>query len=257
MAKFRVFWLLPLVSACASHSVVLVPTTDSQWQPMAIGTVISVEGASGLPVASDPGLMEVVPVAQPGKYVLIPLRLGRVSVRIPGRDEVLRYSLVGKNVAEALENVSRLLRGIDGISITAGDRIISVSGQLLHPETVFQEYDRILQVQDAYRDTVLVVISLSDQLFEASARQMQAEIGRVAGAEGVKVRWLNGTFLLEGEAANAAARDRAEAMAEVLLPPMQGSQAVKETVLVMSARKYSIRNFIHAAEENRAPASLR
>ncbi|MGZ3655456.1 MAG: hypothetical protein ACXWR1_16620 [Bdellovibrionota bacterium] len=255
MPKFRGLWLLTLLTACASHPLIGVPT-DAEWQPLPVGTVVLVE-SSGPPIVSDPSVMEVVPRELPGQYSLVPLRLGRVSVRIPGKDELQRYSLVSGNVAAAMKSVSRLLSGIDGIAITAEDRNISVSGQLLHPETVLRDFDRILQVQDAYRDTVMVVVSLSDQLFETSARQMQAEIARVPGAEGVKVRWLNGTFLLEGEAADTAARGHAEAMVEVLLPPMQGSQAVKETILVMGARKYSIRNLVRVKEENRAPAALR
>jgi hypothetical protein len=255
----RVFLLVSLLLAgCASqrpmaHSSDLPPDTL-----MAVGSIAFLDLHGSRPedvIISDQHVAKPVPFLPAEKFGVLMLSPGYVLVIIKGHagapDRETAYHVICTQVADELKNVTELLRGIPGIQVDVFADVVRISGALTRPETVVNDYDRIYQAETLF--TCLNTVTIADSLYEAAALKMQQEIEKLDGASEVKVRVLNGTFFLEGEAANAVVRERAEAITTTLLPPMKGSAAIRANAIALGAKKYSVRNFIQVNE--RVPSS--
>jgi hypothetical protein len=256
MRYFLLFsWLL---AACASQR----PVTHSPGVPadtvIAVGTIdqLDLNGSSLTDVSfTNARVAELASFPTKEKFGVKMLTSGFAMVHIKGRngapDREKAYHVVSFQAATEFSQVSELLRGIQGIRVEVFSDVVRIAGELIHPETVVRDYDRIYQAETLF--TCLNTVTIADSLYEAAAVQMQREIEKLDGASKVKVRVLNGTFLLEGEAASAAVRERAEIITTTLLPPMKGSEAIRANALALGAKKFSIRNMIQVNE--RAPSS--
>ncbi|HEY8279599.1 MAG TPA: hypothetical protein VIH99_08250 [Bdellovibrionota bacterium] len=158
--------------------------------------------------------------------------------------------------SEAFDLAKRELGGINGITVREqGVSYVVISGKLKSAETVLSDYDLVLKVQNAYPRYILNLVTLGESIYTDSAERMQREIRKLDGSEKVSVRVLNGTFFMEGEVNEIADRDYAETIATTFLPPIMGSNAIRENVLMLGAKKFSVRNMIRVKNLPRMPAS--
>lgn len=151
--------------------------------------------------------------------------------------------------------VERLLARIEGLEIRLQEDRVLLDGALTNADTLVADMDRLLKVQEAYRDIVYNLVAIAPSVYEACRKRMEADLHAAFGGQAVAVRWVQGTYLLEGAVASAEDRDRAEAIVQTHLPVMMGSVAIRDNVLLQGAKKFSIRNFLRVTGQDRAPAS--
>lgn len=170
-------------------------------------------------------------------------------------DEVerMRVTVATRELLGRFREIERLLGKVDGLTVSLRDSRVVLDGALANSDTLVRDMDRILWVQEAFRDIVLNLVSISPEVYEASRKRMEMDIRAALGHDGVKLRWVQGTYLIEGEVASTAERELAEAITQTHLPPMMGSVALRDNLLVLGAKKFSIRNFLKVRD--RAPAS--
>lgn len=154
------------------------------------------------------------------------------------------YTVNSIDLSAKWVTIRRLLQDIEGISIEIVDEKIVIDGELVVP----RDLDRILQVQDAYKDVVFNLVTLSKVSREAIARRMQKEINDEPGGVNVTVRIINDTFFLFGKVDSKPESDRAETIAQTYLPEMMGSTAITNQALTPTAKKFAIRNMLQIEE---------
>jgi len=160
-----------------------------------------------------------------------------------------KYTVIAGELSSKVLTIRRLLQDIEGITIESVDDKIVIDGELVVP----RDLDRVLQVQEAYKDVVFNLVTLSKISREAIAKRMQKEINDDPGGVNVTVRIINDTFFLFGKVDSSLDRDRAETVAQTYLPEMMGSVAVRENAITLGAKKFSIRNMIQVEEPPAAP----
>lgn len=189
--------------------------------------------------------------ATPRRVKLTPLKKGTTSVDIQDpRGKLVRrlsYNVIATELSQKVMAIRRLLYDIEGITIESVDEKIVIDGELIVP----RDFDRILQVQQAYPE-VLNLVSLSRISRDAIAKRMQKEINDDPEGVNVIVSIKNDTFFLLGKVDSKAALDRAEFIALTYLPEFMNSPATKDGVLVAGTKKFAIRNLI-SIEEPPAP----
>jgi len=189
----------------------------------------------------------------PRQLKIIPLKKGTTSVVVSYDSgkvaRNIKYSVITNDLSNKVLTIRRLLQDIEGISIESVDDKIVIDGELVVP----RDLDRILQVQEAYKDVVFNLVTLSKISREAISKRMQKEINEDPGGVNVSVRIINDTFFLFGKVESTSDRDRAETIAQTYLPEMMGSPSLRDNVLTLGAKKFSIRNMIQVEEPPPSP----
>jgi hypothetical protein len=200
-----------------------------------------------VPVVGNTKAISVEPGATPRQLRVSALRKGTSSLVIYGLDgkigEKLVYYVINNDLSNHVLTIRRLLGGIDGVVVeSVSDRIV-IDGQILDPK----QYDKIETVAGSYGGEVMNFVTISPLVYEDRARRMEAHIQKDAGGRDVHVLYLNDTYVLVGAVKRAADRDRAEAIAQMLLPEILSRPAIRAGLMVLGAKKYSIRNLIEVA----------
>jgi pilus assembly protein CpaC len=190
--------------------------------------------------------------ASPRRVKLSPLKKGTTSVDIQDQKgklvRRLSYNVIATELSQKVMAIRRLLYDIEGITIESVDEKIVIDGELIVP----RDFDRILQVQQAYPE-VLNLVTLSKVSRDAIAKRMQREINDDPEGVNVIVSIKNDTFFLLGKVDSTDAKNRAEFIALTYLPETINSPATKDGVLIPGAKKFSIRNLIDIEEPPSAP----
>ncbi|MGZ3741471.1 MAG: BON domain-containing protein, partial [Bdellovibrionota bacterium] len=195
------------------------------------------------PDPGNPKRLKVVPLKTGSTSLIVSMENGKIGKRYI-------YNIIKGELSAKVLTIRRLLQDIEGISIESVDDKIVIDGELVVP----RDLDRILQVQDAYKDVVFNLVTLSKLSRDAIAKRMQKEINDDPGGVNVTVRIINDTFFLFGKVDSSADRDRAETIAQTYLPEMMGSPAIRENVISLGAKKFAIRNMIQVEEPPPAPS---
>ena len=231
-------------------------TSDDDVRTVAVGTIDILEfdfTPAPNPTVGNKTILEVQQGNTPRQLKIIPLKKGTSSVIISQENgkiaRKLIYNVITNDLSNKVLTIRKLLQDIEGISIESVDDKIVIDGELVVP----RDLDRILQVQEAYKDVVFNLVSLSKISREAIARRMQKEINEDPGGVNVTVRIINDTFFLFGKVDSTADRERAETIAQTYLPEMMGSPSLRDNVLTLGAKKFSIRNMIQVEEPPPAP----
>lgn len=230
-------------------SAPIVASKDDDSQTVAVGNIRTLDFDFEVQaIIGNPALMRGdIDPSNPRQVRLTPLKKGTTDVLI--RDQrgrlvrKINYNIITDDLSQKVEAVRKLLFDIEGIFIESVDAKIVIDGELIVP----RDFDRILQVQQAYPE-VLNLVTLSKVSRDAIARRMQKEINDDPGGVNVTVKIINDTFFLFGKVDSSVDRERAETIAGTYLPEVINSQATKEGVLVQGAKKFSIRNMISVEE---------
>jgi pilus assembly protein CpaC len=229
---------------------------DDRFRTLAVGQIDTIELDFTPSPSINYGNKDVIAV-EPGSNP----REFRVNMKKKGTSDLVfyyengkvgkkfTYNVVTNDLSGKVNNIRRLLQDIEGIYVYSMEDKIVIDGELVVP----RDLDRILQVQDAYKDTIFNLVTLSKVSREALARRMQKEINDDPGGVNVQVRIMNDTFFLSGKVDSAADRDRAEMIAQTYLPELMGSPALKENALTAGFKKVAIKNLIQIEEPPPAP----
>lgn len=226
-----------------------VVTTNDDSQTVAVGNIRTLEfDFEPRVIIGKPDIMRgEIDAGNPRQVRLTPLKKGTTDVLIQDpRGKTVRninYNIITDDLSQKVEAVRKLLFDIEGIFIESVDAKIVIDGELIVP----RDFDRILQVQQAYPE-VLNLVTLSRVSRDAIARRMQKEINDDPGGVNVTIKIINDTFFLFGKVDSSVDRERAETIAQTYLPEVVNSQATKDGVLVQGAKKFSIRNMIIVEE---------
>ncbi len=231
-------------------------TSDDDVKTVAVGTIDILEfdfTPAPNPTVGNKTIVEVQQGNTPRQLKVIPLKKGTTSVIISQESgriaRKLIYNVITGDLSNKVLTIRRLLQDIEGITIESVDDKIVIDGELVVP----RDLDRILQVQEAYKDVVFNLVTLSKISREAISKRMQKEINEDPGGVNVSVRIINDTFFLFGKVDGSADRDRAETIAQTYLPEMMGSPSLRDNVLTLGAKKFSIRNMIQVEEAPPSP----
>jgi pilus assembly protein CpaC len=232
-------------------------TSDEDIKTIAAGTVeiIDLDFTPALnPIIGNKQIISVEAGANPKQLRVNALKTGSTSLIVSMENGKIAkkyiYNVIKGELSSKVLTIRRLLQDIEGISIESVDDKIVIDGELVVP----RDLDRILQVQDAYKDVVFNLVTLSKLSREAISKRMQKEINDDPGGVNVTVRIINDTFFLFGKVDSTADRDRAETIAQTYLPEMMGSAALRENVISLGAKKFAIRNMIQVEEPPPPPA---
>ncbi len=239
-----------------SASVSSAATSDDDVRTVAVGTIDILEfdfTPAPNPTVGNKAILEVQQGNSARQLKVVPLKKGSSSVIISQENgkiaRKLIYNVIMGDLSNKVLTIRRLLQDIEGISIEAVDDKIVIDGELIVP----RDLDRIIQVGDAYKDVVMNLVTLSKISRDAIARRMQKEINEDPGGVNVTVRIINDTFFLFGKVDSTSDLQRAETIAQTYLPEMMGSPALRDNVLSLGAKKYSIRNMIQVEEPPPSP----
>ncbi len=231
--------------------------SDEDIKTFAVGTVDYLDfdfTPAPNPTIGNKAIVEVQQGNNPRQLKVIPLKKGTTSVIISQENGKIGkkyiYNIITTELSSKVLTIRRLLQDIEGISIESVDDKIVIDGELVVP----RDLDRVLQVQEAYKDVVFNLVTLSKISREAIAKRMQKEINDDPAGVNVTVRIINDTFFLFGKVDSSADRDRAETIAQTYLPEMMGSTAIRENIISLGAKKFSIRNMIQVEEAPPAPS---
>jgi pilus assembly protein CpaC len=227
----------------------IVTSKDDDSQTVAVGNIRTLDFDFEVQaIIGKPDLMRGdIDPSNPRQVRLTPLKKGTTDVLI--RDQrgrlvrQINYNIITDDLSQKVQAVRKLLFDIEGIFIESVDAKIVIDGELIVP----RDFDRILQVQQAYPE-VLNLVTLSRVSRDAIARRMQKEINDDPGGANVTVKIINDTFFLFGKVDSSVDRERAETIAGTYLPEVINSQATKDGVLVQGAKKFSIRNMVVVEE---------
>ncbi len=151
------------------------------------------------------------------QMIFTPLKKGETTVTV--RDEkgdirlILKTVVNESNLARRLLELKELLRDIEGVELKImADKII-VDGEVV----VVGDLNRLYAVlsDTSYKDSVLNLVTVSPVGLQILAERIQAEINN----PNVKVRVLNGLFLLEGQVESAG---QAESAVNIARSMVQG-----------------------------------
>ncbi len=228
---------------------------EDDYRTLAVGTTdwLEYEFEPRVTIGNPAVMKGEIDPASARKIKLTPLKKGTTSVDIqdPKGKVVhrLNYNVITNDLSQKVMAIRRLLFDVEGITIESVEDKIVIDGELIVP----RDFDRILQVQQAYTE-VLNLVTLSKISRDAIARRMQKEINDDPGGVNVTVRIVNDTFFLMGKVDSGIDAQRAETIAQTYLPEFGGSPATKEGVLIPVAKKFGIRNMI-VVEEAPPPAT--
>lgn len=263
------FVALALAAASATGSITPAFSADEQppaspaiaeddVRTIAVGSIdfVDLDFEPGPPSIGNKTILDVALAdpSNPRRWKITPMKKGTSSVVfVPasgkGTPREIRYNAINSDLSARVLTIRRLLQDIEGISIESVDDKIVIDGELVVP----RDLDRILQVQEAYKDVVFNLVTLSKLSREAIAKRMQKEINDDPGGVNVTVRIINDTFFLFGKVDSSADRDRAETIAQTYLPEFMGSPAIRENVISLGAKKVPIRNMIQVEAAPSAP----
>lgn len=205
------------------------------------------------PAIGNPSLVKVEQGSTERQVRVVPQKKGTTTIQFDGPDgkvfKKINYSFIPNSLSDKVNVIRKLLQDVEGITIESVDDKIVIDGELIVPK----DFDRILQVQEAYKDVVFNLVSLSKISRDAIARRMQKEINDDPGGVNVQVAIKNDTFFLTGKVDNAGDKDRADWIAQTFMPEYQGSLSINNQVLKDTVKRFSIRNMIVVEEAPPAP----
>jgi pilus assembly protein CpaC len=188
----------------------LQKTYDLKFEPCTVGG--SYEECMKV---ANPSLVKVQFEPQRKQLVFTPLKKGETTLTLRNEDGdiALKLNMVisESNLTRRVQELKDLLRDIEGIEIkVVADKIV-IDGEVI----VVSDLNRLYAVisDSAYKDLVLNLVTVSPIGYQMIAQKMQQEINN----PNVKVRVLNGYFILEGQVESEAQARQAEAVARGLL----------------------------------------
>ncbi len=139
--------------------------------------------------------------------IFTPSKKGETTVTIRDKEGdirlILKVVISESNLTRRVQELRDLLKDIEGIEISiVADKIV-VDGEVV----VLGDLNRLYAVlsDSSYKDIVMNLVTVSPIGLQILGQKIQAEINNPA----VKVRVLNGMFMLEGQVDTAAQRDAA------------------------------------------------
>jgi Flp pilus assembly secretin CpaC len=251
-------WISPillafLLATSAAHAAEVEDTTEES-RTVAVGGIDTIDFpfAPKPPTIGNATLVRIDPGSNSNQVRVVPIKKGTTTIQFDGPDgkvfKKINYNFPPGPLADKVAVIRKLLQDVEGITVEALDEKIVIDGELIVPK----DFDRILQVQEAYKDQVFNLVSLSKISREAIARKMQKEINDDPGGVNVQVAIKNDTFFLTGKVDNAGDKERADWIAQTFMPEYQGSLAINNQVLKDTVKRFSIRNLI-VVEEAPAP----
>jgi pilus assembly protein CpaC len=233
-------------------------TPDEEIKTIAAGTLDILDldfTPAPNPIIGNKQILTVEQGANPKQLRVNPLKTGSTSLIISMENGKIAkryiYNVIKGDLSAKVFTIRHLLEDIEGITIAGLDDKIVIDGELVVP----RDLDRILQVQEAYKDVVLNLVTLSKLSRDAIAKRMQKEINDDPGGVNVTVRIINDTFFLFGKVDSTADRERAETIAQTYFPEIMGSAAIRENVISTGGvKKVSIRNMIQVEDPPPSPA---
>jgi len=149
------------------------------------------------------------------QLMFTPLKEGEtnITVRDKGGDIrlILRLVINSRNLQRRLDELKELLRDIEGIELKIMSDKIVVDGEVV----VIGDLNRLYAVlsDPEYKDLILNLVTVSPVGMQILAEKIQAEINN----PNVKVRVLNGLFVLEGQVDTGAEANRAIDVAHTMV----------------------------------------
>jgi hypothetical protein len=154
----------------------------------------------------------------PEQLVIRPLRSGRTSVSIRTADGELKLRIEAEvaatNVFKIESEVRAALTPLTGLSVRRIGPLVHVRGSVLSPEEAGQLFEVVSQKR--YAPYVVNLAVLAPQFFAGVAGKAQNEIAKFAPK--IRARAVGEEIWLEGEAENLDQANRAERVANLLLP---------------------------------------
>lgn len=135
---------------------------------------------------------------------------------------ILHVAYAGTKIVA--QEVSELLRDIDGISVTIADGRVVIDGQV----PTAMEISRIHSVVKMYGERVRSLVTITPSTYERLAKIIEKEIGNPE----IKVRIINGFIILEGVANSPAEAARAETIAALYTPNIVVDDAVADKKII-------------------------
>lgn len=138
---------------------------------------------------------------------------GTLFIKDPATDKILyefRYDVKQTNLYKVAREIQSLLSDIEGINVKILNNKVIVDGQILLPN----DMNRIHSVVKQYGESAATLVVLSP----VAQTKIAQFIERAINNPEVRVRAVNGKFLLEGAVASPDERDRAEILAKTYVP---------------------------------------
>ncbi len=164
---------------------------------------------------TNKSLVTVQYAEQKSQLIFTPLKKGETTVVI--RDDggdiriILNVVISESNLVRRVKELKDLLKDIEGVEIkVVADKIV-VDGEVV----VVQDLNRLYAVlsDGAYKDIVMNLVTVSPMGLKLFAEKMQTEINNQA----IKVRTMNGMFILEGQVESADQKDLALKVAKGMI----------------------------------------
>lgn len=181
------------------------------------------------------------------QLMLKPQKVGETNVQIRDQDgnikAVYNVFVSASDLGRVVSEMKDLLKEIEGISFrVVGDKIF-IDGEIIVPA----DLNRIVKVMQNYKETVISLVTLSPVASKIIAKKIQDDIGKPT----VKVRYLNGSFLIEGTVDSEGESLRAEEIAKTYIPDMPVPYVEAEGYSTKGLKKKAVLNLLSL---NPAPA---
>jgi pilus assembly protein CpaC len=188
----------------------------------------------------------VARVQEQRQLVFNPLKQGETTVTLRDPEGKIRViydvSVTGSDLLRRKEELSLLLRDIEGIDLKIVGQKIVIDGELLVP----QDYARLLGViqDESYAKLVLNLATISPLAMQMLSKKIEQDIHQFA--PDVYTRVVNGMVFLEGSVDNGDKMKRAVEVAKLYLPDVIPGNplAVRGGDSVKRLERSPIQNFI-------------
>ena len=163
---------------------------------------------------------------------------GTLTIQDSKENKLYEFRIVvGKSaLTKTAQEIQSLLSDIEGITIKIINNRVVIDGQVLLP----RDMNRIISVVAQYGDTMASSLVTLSPI--AQRKIAQAIVNDINNPE-ITVRAVNDKFILEGMAADATEKDKAEAIAQMYVPDLVKEAGEKEGTIV-KLRKTFVLNLI-------------
>ncbi len=214
--------------------------------------------------SGDGKVVKITPVnfGQGTRQLLIaPLKAGDCNVLV--RDEtgviklVLDIRVAPSNLLERASELRDLLRDVEGIDLRVVGKKIVVDGEVL----VINDLARLSQVlaDDTFKDLILNLTTLSPLGMQSIAKKIEGDVSTFA--PNVKVRVINGIFIVEGTVDSDESGKRIIDTVSIYLPEVKPvptlTEAAKNVQVALGRQPYKVFLKIAKAPEKKQEKLIR
>lgn len=246
------FLCIPLIilNGCASTENAPIPKPTGFNEDRVKTLVVDISETiildfNATPVVGSKDILDVQPSGLSQQFKLHGLKVGSSSLVFMKEDgQVARrmmFNVISDEMANAVVNVRGMLRGVEGAIVKAVDEKVVIEGELLHPK----DFDKILAVQQAYgNNLILILATINKKIYDDAAQKMQSEIRSSRRGADISVKYINGTYILDGEVDDYNDKQRAESIVQAFVPEALSSHALSSGLITQGGMKSTIRNVI-------------